>query len=253
MPYSESFESSIGAWSQATGDDLNWTRDANGTPSNNTGPSSASDGSFYMYVEASGNGTGYPNKQAIFNSPCFDLSGVSTAEINFDYHMFGSSNMGSISLQASGDDGQSWQTLWSQTGNQGNQWLSQNVDLSAYAGNGLLLRFNRITGGTWQADIAIDNVSVTGSVSFQVGVDPFFVNNNPEVGFSIYPNPVNGATLFISTNASATDYTVYNMTGQVMSKGPYTDTVDVSRLSAGMYFIVVNAGNQTFTERFIRE
>ena len=39
FPYSESFESGLGAWSQASGDDLDWTRQSGGTPSNGTGPS----------------------------------------------------------------------------------------------------------------------------------------------------------------------------------------------------------------------
>ncbi|WP_340199858.1 fibronectin type III domain-containing protein [Ascidiimonas sp. W6] len=160
-PYSESFESSFGAWTQATGDDLNWTRDSGGTPSNNTGPSSGADGAFYIFVEASGNGTGYPNKQAILNSPCFDLNSASQATFSFQYHMFGSADAGSINLEASNDNGVTWTSIWSQTGNQGNQWNIVTLDLAAYVGGGLQLRFNRITGGTWQADVAIDAISLT--------------------------------------------------------------------------------------------
>ena len=158
--YSESFESSIGAWTQASGDDLDWTRDSGGTPSSNTGPSSGSNGSFYVYVEASGNGTGYPNKRAILNSPCVDLSGETAANFTFDYHMFGATDMGSIALEAS-TDGSSWTSLWSETGNKGNQWNAQTVSLNAYAGGTVQLRFNRLVGSTWQADIALDNVGIT--------------------------------------------------------------------------------------------
>ncbi|QIE59971.1 T9SS type A sorting domain-containing protein [Rasiella rasia] len=158
--YSESFESSIGAWTQSTADDINWTRDASGTPSSNTGPSSGSPGSFYMYVEASGSGTGYPNKRAILNSPCIDLSGETEASFSFNYHMYGASDMGSIALEAS-TDGASWTSIWSETGNKGNQWNSSSVSLNAYAGGTVQLRFNRLTGSTWQADIAIDGISLT--------------------------------------------------------------------------------------------
>ncbi|NNK88339.1 MAG: T9SS type A sorting domain-containing protein [Flavobacteriaceae bacterium] len=35
------------------------------------------------------------------------------------------------------------------------------MNLSAYAGSAIQLRFNRITGGTWQADIAIDNIDLS--------------------------------------------------------------------------------------------
>ncbi|MEL6675322.1 MAG: S8 family serine peptidase, partial [Bacteroidota bacterium] len=71
FPYDESFESGTGAWSQASGDDFDWTRRSGGTPSNGTGPSGASDGTWYMYVEASS--PNYPTNNTIFNGPCFDL------------------------------------------------------------------------------------------------------------------------------------------------------------------------------------
>ncbi|APY08542.1 hypothetical protein BWZ20_09615 [Winogradskyella sp. J14-2] len=159
-PYSEDFEGSIGAWSQSTTDDLDWLVDAAGTPSNNTGPSSAAQGSDYIYVEASGNGTGYPNKRAIITSPCFDLGSLSNPVFSFQYHMFGATDMGSIDLELSDDDGNTWTSIWNQTGNQGNQWLAVEVDLSAYAGSNIQVRFNRFVGSTWQADIAIDDIQL---------------------------------------------------------------------------------------------
>ena len=160
FPYTEGFEGSIGAWSQSTADDLNWLVDGGGTPSNNTGPASAVQGSDYIYVEASVNGTGYPNKRAIITSPCFDLGALTNPEFSFKYHMFGAADMGSIALELSDDDGATWTSIWSQTGNQGNQWLTVNVDLSTYAGGNIQLRFNRFVGSTWQADIAIDDVQL---------------------------------------------------------------------------------------------
>ena len=129
FPYSESFESGDG-WTQATGDNGNWVRDANGTPSSNTGPSDAVNGSFYMYLEASSNGTAGEigaNATARLTSPCFDLSSVSTATFSFNYHMYGS-NVGSLLLEGS-TDGINWSSLWSESGNQGNQWNSASVNL----------------------------------------------------------------------------------------------------------------------------
>ncbi|WP_296385131.1 immunoglobulin-like domain-containing protein [Winogradskyella sp.] len=160
FPYTEGFEGSIGAWSQSTTDDLNWLVDAGGTPSSGTGPTSAIQGSDYIYVEASGNGTGYPDKRAIITSPCFDLSALTSPTFSFKYHMFGAADMGSITLEVSDDDGVTWTSLWNQTGNQGNQWLTVDLDLSAYAGGNIQLRFNRFVGSTWQADIAIDDVQL---------------------------------------------------------------------------------------------
>ena len=162
FPYSESFESGDG-WTQASGDDGNWVRDANGTPSGSTGPSSGADGSFYMFLEASTNGSPGQignNATAILESPCFDLSGESSASFSFSNHMYGS-NMGSLSLEAS-TDGSSWTSIWSQSGNQGNQWNNASVDLAAYTGQSeLRLRFVGTTGPSWQSDLAIDNIELT--------------------------------------------------------------------------------------------
>ncbi len=161
FPYSESFETALGVWTNSAADDIDWTRDSNGTPSRNTGPSNGADGSFYLYVEASGNGAGYPNKQAILTSPCFDLSGLTEASFKFGYHMYGATDMGSLAVEASTDEGATWTSVWSQTGNQGNSWQNADINLAAYVGGGVQLRFNRVTGSTWQADIAIDDVSLT--------------------------------------------------------------------------------------------
>jgi len=180
FPYSEGFESGIGAWTQDTSDNLNWTRDANGTPSNSTGPSSATEGSFYMYVESSGNRTGYPNKVAIFNSPCFDLSAESDATFTFSYHMYGST-MGTLDLQGS-SDGTSWTSLWSMSGNQGNSWSEAIVDLNAYTGGTLQMRYVGTTSTSWRSDMAIDklNLNTEAAVACSDVTLTLNVDNYPE-------------------------------------------------------------------------
>jgi len=164
-PYTESFENTLGAWTQSSADDIDWTVDSGGTPSSGTGPSSGSAGTYYVYVEASGNGTGYPNKRAILNSPCFDLSGMTSPIFDFDYHMYGASDMGTIDLEVSNDDGGTWTSIWAESGNKGNSWQSASIDLSGYAGGTVQLRFNRNVGSTWQADIAIDNINLSEPVA----------------------------------------------------------------------------------------
>ncbi len=162
LPYGESFESGFGGWNQAnSSDDFNWTRKSGGTPSSGTGPSSADDGSYYIYMESST--PNYSNKRAILFGPCFDLNGASQANFDFRYHMLGASNMGSLSLEAS-LDGSTWTGIWTRSGNQGSLWQSASVDLSGYLGQVVQLRFNGITGTTWKGDMAIDDLELlTGS------------------------------------------------------------------------------------------
>ncbi|MDY8137939.1 trypsin-like peptidase domain-containing protein [Aquimarina sp. 2201CG5-10] len=161
FPYSESFEGTIGDWTQASGDDLDWTVDSNGTPSNGTGPSSAIDGNSYIYVEASVNGTGYPNKNAILNSPCLNFSGLTNPTLSFQYHMIGSS-VGTFNVEARTDNTGNWVSVFNRSGAQGTDWNAADVDLSAYAGEASVqLRLNVVTGSSWQGDITVDALSIS--------------------------------------------------------------------------------------------
>ncbi len=303
FPYSESYESGLGSWSNtSTGDDIDWTRDSSGTPSGSTGPSSGAAGSFYMFVEASGNNVGYPNKRAILNSPCFDLSTASSAGITFNYHMYGAADMGSIALEASSDNGATWTSLWSETGNQGNSWLEATVDLSAYAGGTVQVRFNRFTGSTWQADIAIDNVRVinsapstdpcagvaayNSSTSYSTGDRVTYngslyertasgwtnlgpcgtqstnstqsegqSNDGPpfSADFSVYPNPAASHLNVRLAGVTGTSYEVLNISGQVVIKGAFTESINVNSLASGVYILKVQAGETSFIERFVKK
>ncbi|AXG69098.1 PII-type proteinase [Kordia sp. SMS9] len=370
FPYSEGFENTLGAWSQSTTDDINWSITSGGTPSSGTGPTAAAEGSYYIFVEASGSGTGYPNKQAILNSPCFDLSGETQATFAFSYSMYGAADMGSISLEASDDDGATWTSLWSETGNKGTGWQTASVNLASYVGGSVQLRFNRITGSTWQADIAIDGVSLSTSggsgpscsnVSLSITFDNYpeetsweitnsggtvvasggtyasqadgstlvidagclddgcydftitdaygdgiccaygngsftLTNNNTgatlasggsfttsdttnfcvsasgttatadymttfndtnvraTLDVKIYPNPVKGATLNVTTLQDNASYTIMNMVGQHVAKGNIVSgAINVSKLRAGVYMIQINTGSQTVTKKFIKQ
>jgi len=169
-PYSENFESGIGAWTQDTrvisgtiGDHRNWTNRSGGTPSNNTGPSGGNGDTWYMYTEASGNGVGYPSRIFNFESPCFDLAGIANPDFSYSYHMYGA-DVGTLNVDISTDNGTSYTTnLRTFSGNIGNTWNLDTIDLSAYTGQTVKIRFSVTTGSTgsgWSSDIAIDNVSL---------------------------------------------------------------------------------------------
>ena len=169
FPYTEGFENSVGDWVQTTapanGDTGNWTRDANGTPSNNTGPRRAPEGLFYLFTEASntaGSNVGN-NGQATLTSPCFDLTTQTSAFFHFTYHMYGF-NTGSLTVQISDDAGASWSQVFGNTGQQQTgsdaSWITENIDLTAYLGSTVNIRIIGNTGNGFRSDIAIDNVGV---------------------------------------------------------------------------------------------
>ncbi len=226
FPYAEGFENTLGAWTQGTGDDFNWTVDANGTPSRNTGPSSAAQGTYYVYMESSS--PNYPSKRAILNSPCFDLSAATTANFAFQYHMYGRSNMGNLALEASNDNGATWSSVWSESGNQGNSWQSANVDLAAYVGSTVRLRFNGITGSTWQGDMAIDDVRLTEAGGPTTCTDVLLTLN-----FDDYPQE--------------TSWQITNSSSQVIASGgtygtqPDGSTLTLTEcLDPGTYILTIN-------------
>ncbi|MEO0470249.1 MAG: RHS repeat-associated core domain-containing protein [Bacteroidota bacterium] len=160
FPYTQGFESGIGDWIQDTNDDFDWTNQTGGTTSSSTGPSAASEGAYYMYTESSFQN--HPNKTANFISPCFDLRGMGNASVAFEWHMYGSS-MGTLNLQVSTDCGVTWNTICSRSGNQGNIWQNSIVNLDAYTGEIIQLRYNGTTLNSFRSDMAIDNFLLDGT------------------------------------------------------------------------------------------
>jgi hypothetical protein len=153
-PYSESFENGYGYWSYTEGQ-IEWTRQTGGTPSLETGPSGAASGSYYMYTEATSHDLLTARLRAVFN-----FSSLSAPEIGFSYHMYGA-DMGALHLEAS-TNGTVWNTLWSRSGNQGNQWLSTNISLQSYSGRtNIHLRFSGTTPDfSSLGDMALDLITV---------------------------------------------------------------------------------------------
>ncbi|MTE26100.1 reprolysin-like metallopeptidase [Winogradskyella ouciana] len=176
FPYEESYDSGIGDWIQASGDDGDWILynglANNGTPSGGTGPSDdITGGGNYLYIEASSNNTPGEigaNATAILDSPCFDLSSESNPFLSFYNHMFGG-DTGTLTLEVTTDDGSNWITLFTQSGNQGNQWNFVQLDLSAYNGLTVKFRITGLTGNGFESDIAIDH--------FRIGA-PTYCNSN---------------------------------------------------------------------------
>lgn len=242
FPYNESFEGGFGGWTQANNDDLDFTRDSNGTPSNGTGPSGATDGSVYVYVEASGNGTGYPGKVASLTSPCFDISAVNNPTLSFDYHMYGSA-INNLKAEVSTNGGSSWTQVFSESGNQGNSWFSKSIDLNAYKSNQTIVRFT-ITTGTgssgWSSDIALDKIQLTSGSGNGGGG-----NNDCTTTVSNFPYAESFESNFGSwTQSNADDLNFTRRSGSTPSSntGP-------TGANEGSTYIYVEASNPNFPSK----
>ncbi len=358
FPYYQGFENTIGNWIQSEDDDFDWTVNSGGTPSSNTGPSAAAEGTYYIYMESSS--PNYSNKRAIITSPCFDFDGAEAVSVSFKYHMYGASEMGSLALEISDDNGANWTSVWSKSGNQGNAWYTATVNLDSYAGKTVSLRFNGITGTTWQGDMAVDAFSVSageasactattltltfdnypeetsweitdsngtvvysggtygsepdgstktinmcidtgcytftmkdsygdgmccsygnGSYTFTKDSDgtvlasggsfqssestDFCLNTNGfasseegihenMIDLDIYPNPVDDFMMLKVKDQNMDKFVIMNMAGQrVLSGDINDDTINVSKLNAGVYFIKVMSDKKNITQRFIKK
>ena len=129
----------------------------------NTGPidDHTPGGTTYMYLESSGgaNGTAYE----LF-SPCIDLAGTTTPQVNFFYHMFGA-NIGDLNLIVKGGGSTGADTtVFSISGQQQTSesapWAEAIVNLSTWAGQKIQLSWEAVKGIGGFGDIAIDDVTV---------------------------------------------------------------------------------------------
>ena len=250
VPYLESFEGSIGDWTQATNDDLDWTVKSGGTNSGGTGPTGAKVGNYYIYVEASGSGTGYPYKKATITSPCFDLSNASTPLFNFDRHMMGN-NMGTLTIDFYGN-GQWFNdvaVISNQTTGGQSQWGSFGgsiflMEPGMVGCDDCQIRLRAETGNGWSSDIAIDGFDV-----FESGGR---IDNSADNGletvvsdFNVFPNPAKDQiTLQFEDVEQIEGVYVTNMLGQrtildTNSSSTNGLRFDVSNLNSGYYIITV--------------
>ena len=75
--------------------------------------------------------------------------------------------------------------------------------------------------------------------------------SNSEI--TLYPNPTNHKLNIALQDAIGKDYVIYNVMGQVVGKGAFTETLDVSSLQNGVYMLEVNTEETKMMKRFIKE
>ena len=153
-----SFNSTL--WPTTTGLTFNVDDFTTGSGSSGlTGPSDdITGGGRYVYLEtsspiSSNGGT------ATLESTCFDLSSLAAPAISFWWNLNGV-NIGSLHLEVT-TDGNTWTELWSISGNQGNQWNQEIIDLSAYGSTNCKLRFVGIhQPSSFYGDMAFDEIRI---------------------------------------------------------------------------------------------
>ncbi|WP_046757184.1 T9SS type A sorting domain-containing protein [Kordia jejudonensis] len=134
-------------WESAAGTDAG---------SGGTGPDPSITTGNYFYTEASGASNGNVTELV---SPLVDLTALTAPALTFNYHMYGV-QIGTLDVIVNGTT-----TVWTLSGQQQatatTPWELAVVDLAAYAGQSITVTFRGTAVGTFEGDIAIDNISFT--------------------------------------------------------------------------------------------
>lgn len=261
FPNSNSFETNLGIFQQETVlDNRNWTRRSGSTPTANTGPSAAYQGNNYFYTEATGSQNS-PNKTFMLKTTyCLDMAALSRPVFEFYYHMYGSQT-GSLKVEISVNNGSTWQTVWSKSGNQGNQWQKASIDLFPYKSVYFKLRIVGTTGAGQLSDIAIDAYYFGGAG----GNNYRGANENPvdftgvPTDIQLYPNPAGDEIhLNLPENHAFHALKVLNQSGQVvqilegLTPSDQTIRLALADLSAGTYFLRLIGAETSEVRRFVK-
>jgi hypothetical protein len=133
------------------------------------------------------------------------------------------------------------------SGNKGNDWQELSVNLDAYVGNIVNIRFRGITGMGYRSDMAIDNININSTLS----INP--VNSNK---LTLYPNPTNGQLFYEMSYDENANIQIIDANGKIVhnqnnlqSKGE----IDLMDLAKGIYFVRLTTDNTTSVQKVIIE
>jgi hypothetical protein len=260
LPHSNSFENGLGGWIQATNDQMDWTILSGSTPTTNTGPDVAANGTKYIYTEATNN----TNKIAYLESPCFNIAGINTFQFNFSFHIYGN-QMGTLRLQYASNGSSTWNTIWTISGNGGNAWYNQAITITNNGVSTIRFRFFATTGGN-RSDMAVDNINIVslgalpGDLSDLQVVEIGKENIAPVQDLSLSPNPASEQLqiIFTSGEEDVTRLTISDQTGNVVRRevvstfdGATRHSLNVSELPQGLYFLTLSNSTGHLVEKFV--
>lgn len=224
----------------------NWLLNKGETTSSNTGPlfkNTSNKTNTYIYAEASGAKEG---DIAELISSCINVTNPNS-ELEFSYHMFGK-GIGELHVDIKTENGYINDVIpaliGSQQKHQDDAFLIRDIDLSSYTNQTINVRFRAVRGNNWDGDIAIDNVFIK---TIDVPIS--------DATIKVYPNPMTGDILYISTNNTDEDlsYEISNFAGKVLANGNLANQqINVSNLTSGMYLLTIKSKNSRITKKIIR-
>lgn len=194
----------------------------------------------------------------------YDLNGTGLA-LNFDLAkaQYSSSLSDGLRVEISTDCGATYTTIyekdgldlstlanystsnWSPSG--AGDWRTEVVDLAAYQGEKVQIRFINVNG--YGNSTFIDNINITGVLSTERDV---FEDN-----FALYPNPTEDRFTIRSNKVDLNSVEVYNLLGKKVKTvsaeaNNQIINVDVTELPSGVYVIRLKSELGTFYKKVIK-
>ena len=171
----------------------NWRFDSD-TSSSRTGADEPVDGHSFIHVDTSRmDDFIQAGDHVVMLSPCFDLTQVTEPSMNFFFNMYGA-DMGTLSVQASLDNGSSWQSIWQMVGPQhtDGDWEEAEIDLADYVGKKVQFRLDYQVDGE-KGDASVDAITLNAT--------PVIPNEPPQASFNVETRKLN--VLLESTSVDA--------------------------------------------------
>jgi len=134
------------------------------------------------------------------------------------------------------------------------KWVKESIDLSAYLGQNIKLRFNMVADGGVEYDgFYFDDITVKIVNAAGVGISQTIAQENE---LHLYPNPNNGSFVvsFIGSAPSTSVITVTNVLGEVVlsqNNLKMTNEINLQNIAKGTYFIKVQTTDKTYIRKML--
>ncbi len=167
---------------------------------------------------------------------------MSNPVFEFYYHMYGNQT-GSLAVEISLNNELNWTTVWTLSGNQGNQWTKAIIDLLPYKTDHTKIRIKGTTGTGSRGDMAIDALYI-GEASNNQNLPGQEAQQVP--GMTVYPNPSAGLfELRMDEGLVCEKAEIYNAAGQLIWAELTRSSLlnfDLSGQVSGCYYLRVQSG-----------
>ncbi len=226
------------------------------------------------YVSPSSSITDSPNgnyqnnaNKTITISDQIDLTAALGANVTFYAKWDIENNWDYVQLEVSTNNGNTWIPQCGNFTNEGstnngqptgeplydgtqNDWVLEEINLSDYLGEQILVRFQFESDGAQSADgFYFDDLKIN------IIDETLGTTDLSETVFNVYPNPVE---TLLTINTTSTNYSIaiYNIQGQLVNEIKNiseTQTIDYSNYTTGIYFMKIVSENTSKTVKVVKE